>query len=89
MNQGSWIFSPEKVTISISQDGNTFEVVKTFANDARKQNNNNEVVKFIADINNSSTRFIKIQAKNIKVCPDWHAGAGGKAWLFVDEIIVK
>jgi len=22
-------------------------------------------------------------------CPDWHKGAGGKAWIFADEIIVR
>ena len=27
--------------------------------------------------------------KNISTCPNWHDGAGGKAWLFIDEIIVK
>ncbi len=89
LNQGSWIFSPEKVVISISQDGNDYEVIKTFKNNARKQNDNIKVRKFKVDINNSGIRFIKIHAKNIGICPDWHAGAGGKAWLFVDEIIIE
>jgi arylsulfatase len=89
INQGSWIFSPEKVVISISQDGNGYETIKTFNNNARKQNDSIKVRKFKAEINNSGARFIKIHAKNIGICPDWHAGAGGKAWLFVDEIIIK
>jgi len=25
----------------------------------------------------------------VGVCPEWHKGAGGKAWLFVDEIFVE
>jgi len=25
----------------------------------------------------------------VGVCPPWHSGAGDKAWLFVDEIIVQ
>jgi arylsulfatase len=89
INQGSWIFSPEKVVISISQDGNDYEIIKTFKNNARKLNDNIKVRKFKVDINHSSTRFIKIYAKNMGTCPDWHAGAGGKAWLFVDEIIIN
>jgi len=28
-------------------------------------------------------------AKNIKTLPDWHPGAGEKAWIFVDEVIVE
>ncbi len=35
------------------------------------------------------TRFIRVHAKNIKTCPQWHAGAGGKAWLFADEIMIQ
>jgi hypothetical protein len=31
-------------------------------------------------------RYVRIQAKNQGVCPPWHAGAGAKSWLFVDEI---
>ncbi len=88
LNQGSWIFIPEKVVISISEDGNDYEIIKTFNNNARKLNDNIKVRKFKTEINNSSARFIKIHAKNIGTCPDWHAGAGEKAWLFVDEIII-
>ena len=89
LNQGSWIFIPEKVVISISQDGNDYEVIKTFENNARKLNDNIKVRKFKTEINNSSARFIKIHATNIGTCPDWHDGAGGKTWLFVDEIIIN
>jgi hexosaminidase len=34
-------------------------------------------------------RYITIKAKNVGVCPPDHPGAGGKAWLFVDEITVN
>ena len=36
-----------------------------------------------------STRFVKIFAKNYGLIPDGQAGAGTKAWLFVDEIEVN
>jgi hypothetical protein len=32
---------------------------------------------------------VKIHAMNRGVCPPWHLGAGGKAWLFADEIVVE
>ena len=35
------------------------------------------------------TRFIKIKAKNYGNLPYWHAGAGGDAYIFIDEIIVN
>jgi hypothetical protein len=28
-------------------------------------------------------------AINKAVCPEWHLGAGGKAWIFADEVTVK
>ena len=34
-------------------------------------------------------RYVRIVARNVGTCPPWHPGAGGKAWLFVDEIIVE
>ena len=41
------------------------------------------------DMNKANARYIKVKATNIGECPEWHKGAGGKAWLFVDEIIVE
>ena len=35
------------------------------------------------------SKKIKIAAKSIGPCPDWHLGAGGESWLFLDEIDVK
>jgi hypothetical protein len=34
-------------------------------------------------------RYIRVNAANIGVCPAWHKGSGGKAWLFADEIEVE
>lgn len=33
--------------------------------------------------------FYKMIGKNMNECPEWHAGAVGKAWIFADEIIVN
>jgi len=32
---------------------------------------------------------VKVLATNFGIIPDWHLGEGGKAWLFVDEIIIE
>lgn len=34
-------------------------------------------------------RYIKVTLKNYGQCPDWHLGAGGDTWIFVDEIKIK
>jgi hypothetical protein len=34
-------------------------------------------------------RYVKIIAKNFGKLPSWHLGAGGEAFIFIDEIEVK
>jgi hypothetical protein len=34
-------------------------------------------------------RYVRVFARNLGVCPPWHLGRAGKAWLFVDEIVVE
>jgi len=34
-------------------------------------------------------RYLRITAKNIKTCPDWHPGAGLASWIFCDEIVIE
>jgi hypothetical protein len=43
---------------------------------------------FVANVD-VAARYVRILGKNLGVCPDWHKGAGSKAWLFADEIILK
>jgi len=89
LNSNSWIFLPEKVTISIAEDEDEFTEEKTILNDIPQKNSEIVLKDFTATFNNKPARYIKVKAENIKKCPDWHPGAGGKAWLFIDEIVVE
>lgn len=89
LNQKSWIFVPEHINISISEDGKNYTSVKTFNNDATVNSKSQRVVRYDAKLEATSIRFVKIEAKSIGECPSWHSGAGSKAWLFVDEIAIK
>ena len=88
-NINSWIFLPEYVEFAISQTGEEFEVIAQL--EPQVSPRYLEVV--IENISYESTpiesQYLKVKAKNIGVCPDWHPGAGGKTWLFCDEIIVN
>ncbi|NOR11849.1 MAG: hypothetical protein GQ545_01195, partial [Candidatus Aminicenantes bacterium] len=44
---------------------------------------------YVTDLPDMRARYIRIKARNVGICPDWHPGAGGKAWLFCDEIIIE
>jgi hexosaminidase len=86
---GSWIFLPAEIKVSFSDEGNSFQHEKKISlSDGENYGKNNRKV---VDMNslNSFGRFVRVQAINRKICPDWHDGAGGKAWIFADEIIIN
>ncbi len=89
VNQGSWIFSPSTVVFSVSQDGQHYSEVDRHTMAADEENNHQEIARFSSKLENTKIRFVKIEALNIGKCPDWHEGAGGKAWLFLDEVVIK
>jgi len=47
------------------------------------------IERFKTELDAPDIRFVRLLAKNIETCPDWHKGAGGKSWIFADEIVIK
>ena len=84
----SWIWFPERVTFYTSADGKNFTLLKTIKNDFSTKQEGSFTKEFAAKTK-ISTRYIKMVAKNFGVCPDWHLGAGGRSWLFIDEITIE
>ncbi len=87
-NQNSWIFFPENIRFFISNDNIKFRQVANFNHEIKPSIKMDAQI-FKEDLVNENCRYIKVYAKNIKVCPDWHRGKGGKAWIFIDEIFIK
>jgi len=85
--QGSWIFLPTGVEVLVSIDGESWEhrrrVPIELMRNAPLTKRRIEVA--IAPIR---ARYVRVRAENLGRCPSWHIGDGGKAWLFVDEIVV-
>jgi predicted alpha-1,2-mannosidase len=88
-DQGSWIFMPSEVEYAISVDGHNFHVVTTIKNDIPQEQEGAIIKNFSVENINQQARFVRVRAKNIGVCPEWHRGAGSKAWIFVDEIVIE
>ena len=86
--QGSWIFLPSEVKFFVSEDGISWKTTGNQGN-TLEQTENVVVKDFSCAVKNVSARFVKIASKNVGTCPPWHPGAGDKAWLFVDEVIVE
>jgi len=84
----SWVFGPKKVSYQVSVDGKAFEEVASFKPGVT-QSDVNEIVQYPADFEMRKVRYVRIVGESVGVCPEWHPAAGGKAWLFSDEVIVK
>lgn len=84
----SWIWFPKQVDFYSSDDGKTFKKIKQINNDFNIKQEGSFTKQF-GFKTNLKTRYVKIIAKNNGPCPDWHLGAGGKTWLFVDEITIE
>jgi hypothetical protein len=85
----SWIFFPEYVTYSVSTDGTVFKNVAEVKNTDTSRDVLPSVQRFSAASTNETARYVKVFAKSVLTCPEWHIGHGGKAWLFVDEVEVN
>ena len=87
-DQRSWIFMPTQVEFFISTDGKNYKSVGVVENEV-PEDAEDAVIQEL-DINRRmKARYVRMVAKNIGVCPEWHVGAGEKAWIFCDEIIVE
>ena len=88
-SHGSWIFLPTLAIVSFSNDGESFnQKVKIKIDDGIRSGSANRIELESQDLN-LSARFIRVEAVNRGVCPDWHPGAGGKTWIFSDEIVIE
>ena len=88
-DQSAWIFLPVNVTVEVSNDGHTFILIdeKVFGNSEQDPGISVRSVSF--SFYPKEYRYLRVRAENIHTCPEWHPGAGGKTWLFADEIIIN
>lgn len=86
----SWIFLPDYVIISVSNDGKEWQDINRsdFAH-SRGEGRYIREAKLQFSEYTKPKRYLKVFAKNIGKCPAGHKGEGQAAWLFADEIIVE
>ena len=87
-DNNSWIFMPEEVEYAVSMDGINFQPIGTIKNDISQREMGTIIKNFTLNLS-TKARYIKVIGKNIGFCPEWHKGAGNKAWIFADEISIQ
>ncbi|PLX10193.1 MAG: hypothetical protein C0598_10895 [Marinilabiliales bacterium] len=86
----SWIFMPEYVIIEVSADGKNFDKIGKIENTVDVRKSGGIVKDFSIKLKKPQRiKYIRVFAKNLEKCPEWHKGAGGETWLFTDEIWFK
>ncbi len=86
--QSFWIFHPNKITFSFSSNGSDFQSSQELSRTELVEDDERLITDFTIDSLKEKCRYIRIQAEGVKICPAWHKGAGGKAWMAIDEIVV-
>jgi len=81
----SWIWMPKDVTFYGSKDGKTYQKLATVKNLVPIHDYTIQTQNMSAKVN-ATVRYVKVKATNFGEIPSWHLGAGGQAFIFIDEI---
>ena len=86
----SWIFYPKYVNISVSDNATNFKLLAEIKNEFPDNKHGAFMQEFTKKMNAPiNVRYIKVEVENYGVVPEWHMGAGGTSWLFLDEITIE
>jgi predicted alpha-1,2-mannosidase len=86
---GVWIFYPVEVEFAVSENGEDFQSLGKIEIEVSAETAVDGVKYFSKTADGKKVRWVKVHAKNIGLCPEWHHGAGAKGWTFADEIIIE
>ncbi|MHC4945045.1 MAG: sulfatase/phosphatase domain-containing protein, partial [Planctomycetota bacterium] len=84
----AWIFLPVSIQFALSVDGETFKHAEEVKHNLPQKREGAFKQTFEKKFDGTEARYVRVVARSIGNCPGWHQGAGGKAWIFADEIVV-
>lgn len=85
----AWIVLPQDIVFSVSRDGKTYKEALRIKNQQPVQTEDAFTKIFKGKSKVKKGRYVKIKARNFGVLPEWHPGAGGKSYIFTDEVIIE
>jgi predicted alpha-1,2-mannosidase len=84
----SWIWMPTEVEYFVSDDGKNFRSVGKVKNTV-PIDADGAMIQEMEVRPRTDARYVKMVAKTIGTCPEGHVGAGQKAWIFCDELVIE
>ncbi len=85
----SWILMPREVVVEVSVDGENFREAGRVVNEVDPHLEGAVLQDLVVTLDGAPVRALRFVARNTGTMPAWHRGAGGKAFVFVDELIVE
>ena len=85
----SSIFFPERIMVSLSEDGKNFNEVAVQNNGIEGEDDPDMLKDFTLTFPQTTARYIKVRLEPVKAIPGWHYAAGRKTYVFVDELLVQ
>jgi hypothetical protein len=87
-DQGSWILLPTELIFEASEDGTVFAELGRATHEIDDRWQHVLIEDIGIEFEPIQARYLRIRAVNYGTLPSWHQGAGGEAFIFVDEISV-
>lgn len=88
VSTGSWIFPPTSLRVSVSDDGKTYTDAGLLTEPSPTRHLSTFIKYFDVKVGKDA-RYVRVNAGNTGILPEWHQGKGQKAWMFVDEVTVE
>jgi len=86
----SWILMPREVEFLVSTDGQKFYPIgKKIITDEDPHREDTFIKEYGLKDPVGKFRYVKVIARNFGKLPAWHQGAGGDAFIFIDEITIR
>jgi hypothetical protein len=83
------IHYPRQASFFVSQDGKTFSLLYYGHPEEPSRTEGPERLVIQWTEHPVQARYVRVIANNVATVPEWAPGAGSKAWIFCDEIIVR
>jgi hypothetical protein len=87
--EGSYIFPPSKVEVWIKTQNSDWKLADTQKPEQPTKNRDRMLQMYESKINQGEVTAIKAKLTPVNPLPKWHPGAGGKGWVFIDEILIN
>lgn len=84
-----WIFNPLDLVVCTSDNGKDYTEVARAEYPVEGPNDSNGIKEYTVTFPETSAKYLKITSECVETIPEWHDGRGNRAFLFIDEIIVK